>query len=202
LKILSVFYNKFIYRPMVRRKLQSVGVNFRLGYHSELLNPHLFNIGDNFFSGPYCYFVTNQYSPVRICDNVMFGPHCKIIGGNHDYTWTKGYLNQNDKPLAEFKEILIENGAWIGANSVILTGAKIGEGSVIGSMGLVKSVVPPYSIAIGVPANRLIARFECEDHLAELLSNVDSKYSVDDVRKLHDTCHVMSRSTKTKIYCK
>jgi len=193
MKILVIFYNKLIYRTFIRNRLQSVGRNFRLGYSSELLNPHLFSIGDNFFTGPYCYFVTNQFSPVYIGDNVMFGPHCKIIGGNHDYTWTKGFLNLNDKPLAELEDIVIENGAWIGANTVILTGAKIGEGAIVGAMGLVNDVVPPYSIATGVPSNRFMSRFDCEDDLAELLVNVGSHYKIEDIRALHESHRVLRR---------
>jgi acetyltransferase-like isoleucine patch superfamily enzyme len=179
---------------MVKRKLKNVGINFRLGYNSEILNPYLFSIGDNFFSGPYCYFVTNKNSPVSIGNNVMFGPHCKIIGGNHDYVWTKGYLNQNNIPLAIYKEIVIEDGAWIGTNSVILTGAKIGEGAIVGAMGLVKGNVPPYSIALGVPTNRLIARFNSKDELIELLSNIKSQYTIDEIMAIHDFFNIKNRN--------
>jgi len=123
----------------------------------------------------------------------MFGPYCKIIGGNHDYTWTKGYMNQNDKPLAKFKEILIENGVWVGTNAVILTGAEIGEGAIIGAMAVVNAVVPPYSIAVGVPANRIIARFDRHDKLSELLQNVGSRYKIAEILSLYETHQVRMR---------
>jgi acetyltransferase-like isoleucine patch superfamily enzyme len=184
--ILAVLYNKFLYRPYVRRRLKHAGRGFRLGYSSEFLQPGLFQIGDNFFTGPHCYFDTNEFSPVRIGDDVMFGPYCKLIGGNHDYSYTKGPLAENRFPRPHRKEIVIENGAWIGANAVILTGAQIGEGSVIGAMGLVNHFIPPYTVAVGVPAKRLFARFRDDKDLADILRNVGSHYTVEIVRALQN----------------
>lgn len=189
----AVLYNKFFYRPIVRRRLNQVGRGFRLGYCSELINPHLFSIGDNFFSGPHCYFVTNQFSPVRIGKDVMFGPYCKLIGGNHNYAYTKGALAMCQLPLPEQKEIVIENGAWIGANAVILSGAHIGEGAVIGAMGLVNHSVPPYAIAVGMPAKRFFSRFSHDEDLEELLHNVNSSYSVDSIKAVHKDYAVQVR---------
>jgi len=57
----------------MKMKLQHVGKNFRLGYHSEILNPEFFSIEDNFFSGPFGYFATNKNNPVYIGKYVMFG---------------------------------------------------------------------------------------------------------------------------------
>lgn len=184
--ILAVLYNKLLYRPYVRRRLKHAGRGFRLGYASEFLQPGLFRIGNNFFTGPHCYFDTNQFSPVRIGDDVMFGPYCKLIGGNHDYSYTKGPLSDHRFPRPHQKEIIIENGVWIGANAVILTGAQIGEGSIIGAMGLVNHVVPPYTVAVGVPAKRLFARFHDDNDLADILRNVGSSYTVEMVRALQN----------------
>ena len=98
MKLLSVAYNRLVYRPLVRARLGAVGRRFRLGYSSELLNPHLFSIGDDFFSGPYGYFVTNSKSPVTIGAHVMLGPRCMIVGGNHAYSWTGGHMAFNAHP--------------------------------------------------------------------------------------------------------
>jgi acetyltransferase-like isoleucine patch superfamily enzyme len=123
----------------------------------------------------------------------MFGPYCKLIGGNHDYTYTKGALALNELPRAEQKEILIENGVWVGACTVILTGAHIGEGAVIGAMGLVNHFVPPYTIAVGVPAKRFFSRFTDDRDLEELLSNIGSRYTVEMIKRVQKTHAVQSR---------
>ncbi len=168
----------------MRSRLKHVGQRFRMGYSSELICPYLFSIGDNFFSGPHCYFSTNEFSPVTIGAAVMFGPRCKIIGGNHDYAYTKGHLAQHTVPRAEHRGIIIENGDWVGTNAVILTGAHLGEGAIVGAMGLVNHFVPPYTIAVGVPATSLFPRFTNDEDLGELLRNVGSRYTVTSIRQM------------------
>lgn len=198
MNLFAVLYNKFMYRPWVRSRLNHVGRRFQMGYSSEFICPHLFSIGDNFFSGPHCYFSTNEFSPVTIGADVMFGPHCKIIGGNHDYAFTKGALASHTLPRAEYREIVIENGVWIGTNVVVLTGAHIGEGAVIGAMGLVNHFVPPYTIAVGMPAKRFFSRFADDEDLGELLRNVGSQYTVKSIRKIHNE-HEVRVTTASKL---
>jgi maltose O-acetyltransferase len=53
-------------------------------------------------------------------------------------------------PLNE-KDIIIEDDVWIGFNSTILKGVKIGKGSIIGSNTIVTMDVPENSVFIGNP---------------------------------------------------
>ena len=49
--------------------------------------------------------------------------------------------------------IVIEKNVWIGARAIILSGAHIGEGSVIGAGTIVSNkIIPPFSIVVGNPA--------------------------------------------------
>jgi acetyltransferase-like isoleucine patch superfamily enzyme len=50
--------------------------------------------------------------------------------------------------------VLADN-VWIGARAVVLGGARIGEGSVVGAAAVVDFEVPPYSLAAGNPARIL-----------------------------------------------
>lgn len=47
--------------------------------------------------------------------------------------------------------VVIEDSCFIGANAVVLEGVRIGEGSVIGALTLVREDVPPHSVVMGVP---------------------------------------------------
>lgn len=53
-------------------------------------------------------------------------------------------------------EISIGTNAWIGARSILLPGAHIGEGAIVGAACVVGMEVPPFSIVAGNPA-RIVA---------------------------------------------
>jgi acetyltransferase-like isoleucine patch superfamily enzyme len=50
------------------------------------------------------------------------------------------------------KEVIIEDGVFIGIGSIILPGVKIGKNSVVGAGSVVTKDVPPYTIVAGNPA--------------------------------------------------
>lgn len=79
-----------------------------------------------------------------------------------------GEAVKND--VATKGDVLIEDDVWIGSNSVILSGVTIGRGSVIGAGSVVTKDIPPYSIAVGIPAKVLKKRFNDEtiDYLESL----------------------------------
>jgi acetyltransferase-like isoleucine patch superfamily enzyme len=65
-------------------------------------------------------------------------------------------------PVAlEARPVVIEDKVWIGFDSCVLPGVRIGESSVIGAKSVVTTDVPPYSIAAGNPA-RVIRRIAHE----------------------------------------
>jgi len=63
--------------------------------------------------------------------------------------------------------IIIEEDVWIGSNVVILSGVRIGRGSVIGAGSIVTKSIPRYSIVGGNPAKVLKKRFS--DEVIEVL---------------------------------
>jgi galactoside O-acetyltransferase len=50
------------------------------------------------------------------------------------------------------KEVVIEDGVFIGIGSIILPGVRIGKNSVVGAGSVVTKDVPPYTIVAGNPA--------------------------------------------------
>lgn len=50
------------------------------------------------------------------------------------------------------ESIQIGDDVWIGFNSIILRGVKIGEGAIIGAGSLVKDDIEPWTVNIGIPA--------------------------------------------------
>ena len=51
------------------------------------------------------------------------------------------------------KKVVIEDGVFIGVGAIILPGVTVGEGSIIGAGAVVTKSIPPYSVAVGNPAN-------------------------------------------------
>jgi acetyltransferase-like isoleucine patch superfamily enzyme len=49
------------------------------------------------------------------------------------------------------KNIIIEDGVWIGFGAIILPGVRIGYKSIIGAGAIVSKDIPPNSIAAGNP---------------------------------------------------
>ena len=76
--------------------------------------------------------------------------------GWHNYrtisTWpfsTKVYHGKGAACRNERIDIVVEDDVWIGYDSIVLAGAKIGKGSVIGARSVVTGTIPPYSVYVG-----------------------------------------------------
>ena len=67
-------------------------------------------------------------------------------------------LSTSDK-VEESKKTLIGNDVFIGANVSILDGVIVSDGAVIGAGAVVTNDIPPYAIAVGVPAKVVKYRF-------------------------------------------
>ena len=91
----------------------------------------------------------------NFCD---IAPRVAILSGGHEIA-TSG-------PRAAGKgrsnPIVIEDGVWIGAGSVILGGVRIGQHSVIGAGSVVVRDIPPNCVAIGSPC-RVVRRIFAEN---------------------------------------
>jgi acetyltransferase-like isoleucine patch superfamily enzyme len=105
-------------------------------------------IGENCTINSFC-FIDADKGGVEIGDNVLIGPHVGIHGSNYNYE-SRENLILNQGIIS--KGIRIEDDVWIGAHSTILDGVIIGKGAVIGAGAVVTKDIPPYSVAVGVPA--------------------------------------------------
>jgi acetyltransferase-like isoleucine patch superfamily enzyme len=98
----------------------------------------LIDIGDGSYLGPY------------VC---MAGPgHIKIGKECLIASHTSIYANNHREHGLSCEGIEIQDKCWIGSGVRILDGVTIGKGSVIGAGAVVNKDIPPFSIAVGVPA--------------------------------------------------
>ena len=89
---------------------------------------------------------------ITIGDGVFIGPKCNLITINHD-------PNPDNRSATYGRPIVIEDKVWIGINSTVLPGVRIGYGSIVGAQSVVTRDVPPMTVVAGNPA-RIIKRIE------------------------------------------
>lgn len=95
---------------------------------------------------------------ITIGKNVWITAGCQLLCHQRDLTYYKVGQPVMDCPL-KYAPIVIKDGAHIGIGSIIMPGVTIGEGAVIGAGSVVTRDIPPYCVAVGVPA-KVIKTFE------------------------------------------
>lgn len=87
---------------------------------------------------------------IQMGNDVAIAANCTFAPVNHAYESKLQRINQQGF-LASKGGIVIEDDVWIGANCVILDGAILRKGCVIGAGSIVRSEVAAYSIQVGNP---------------------------------------------------
>ena len=85
----------------------------------------------------------------------------------------------------ESKQTTIGNDVFIGGNVTVLDGVPIGDGAVIGAGAVVSKDIPPYAIAVGVPAKVVKYRFE-KKIISKLLDLKWWNWEDDQLQKIAD----------------
>jgi len=98
---------------------------------------------------------------VYIGDYVGISSFCHIYSSTEHYEGGKrmsGPMVPPEHRAVKRAPVIIEKDAFLGVNVTVLPGVKIGEGAVIGAHALVTKDIPPWTIAVGVPAKPIKKR--------------------------------------------
>lgn len=172
---------RFIYLTQLKWRRFSFGENPYIGRFVYMWAKHSINIGDNFYIGKFSQIECDA----EIGHNVMFANSVALVGRydhnfkqigvpirlasqirNIDYDW-KGLTDK----------IIIEDDVWIGYGSIILSGVKVGTGSIIAAGSLVTKNIEPYSIYAGVPAKKIGNRFDSDPDKEKHIELYNKNYS-------------------------
>lgn len=105
---------------------------------------NVINSGCVFYSG----------NGVVIGNDVAIAANCTFAPVNHAFQ-QKDILIRDQRFALGKGGIIIEDDVWIGAGCVLLDGAILRKGCVIGAMSLVRGEVPAYSIQAGNPLRQM-----------------------------------------------
>ena len=153
-----------LYLIKLRWKQYKIGANFHAGRGVVLWAKNSISIGNNFYIGRYSQIECDT----EIGNNVIFGNNVALVGKydhhyeqvgvpirlasqirDHNYSW-KG-LNS---------KVIIEDDVWVGYGSIIISGIKIGCGSIIAAGSVITKDVESYAIVGGNPAKFIKYRFD------------------------------------------
>lgn len=119
------------------------------------------NIGDNCFIGDHSRIFS--MIGVTIGNNVLIAHNVNILDNNSHainpnirkdelkYIIKNGVTKEYSNNV-KMSPVNIEDNVWIGLNSVILKGVKIGKGSIVAAGSVVTKDIPAYTIVAGNPA--------------------------------------------------
>ncbi len=133
----------------------------RIGTHTSIDRNLWLTCGGTLEDDTHGYVVIGNYSyigcnavlgaggGIQIGNHVLIGQSVNIHAESHEY------LNL-ERPIADqpisYQGVAIGDDVWIGSKVTILDGVTIGTGAVIGAGAVVTRSVPPFAIAMGVPA--------------------------------------------------
>ena len=151
------------YLVKVKWRHYQIGAGFHAGRQVFLYGKHSIRIGKNFYIGRFSEIGCD----VEIGDNVILANFVSLVGKyDHHYQLPGVPIRlapqirdaaYNWKGLDE--KIVIEEDVWIGYRAIIMSGVRVGYGSIIAAGSVVTRDVDPLSIYAGVPARKVATRF-------------------------------------------
>lgn len=122
------------------------------------------SVGADVRINDYVFLQCGGESELIIDDEVTISIGAQIMTGQYP-VGPEGH----DRSVHVYETVVLEKGAWIGANAVVLPGVRVGAGSIVAAGSVVNSDVPPGVIVAGSPA-RLIRRYDQSGGRAASLS--------------------------------
>ena len=131
------------------------------GDHTWIVPPFKITTGVYTSIGDGCYFnmgatLIDDWK-ITIGNHVMFGPNVTVCTTGHAIS-----PKHRGDGMYSFP-ITIKDGAWLGANVVVMPGVTIGENSVIGAGSVVTKDIPDNVVAFGVPCKVYRQINECDE---------------------------------------
>lgn len=108
--------------------------------------------------------INSAFEKVVIKKYSVVATDCIISTNTHISTvsipqFLLGASHVNDKS----KDIIIGEDVWVGTGAILLCGAELGRGCVIGAGAIVTKKVPPYAVVAGIPSKIIKSKFTIDE---------------------------------------
>ncbi len=175
------------YLVKLKWRSYTFGRNAYIGKSVYMWAKHTITIGDNFYIGKFSQIECDA----MIGNDVMFANFVALVGRyDHNYSEVGVSIRHasrirdkdyNWKGLEQ--KAVVEDDVWVGHGAIILSGTRIGTGSIIAAGSVVTGDVEPYSIYGGNPAVKIKNRFSSEEEKAEHIKKCGTRHNQTDRRK-------------------
>lgn len=125
-----------------------VGIDVNIKPCVNIKYPWFLEIGNYTWIGENVWI--DNLAKVKIGNNVCISQGAMLLCGNHNYKKSTFDLMIGD--------ITLEDGSWIGAQSVICPGVKVHTHAMLGTGSVANHDLDPYSIYQGIPAVKIRKR--------------------------------------------
>jgi acetyltransferase-like isoleucine patch superfamily enzyme len=115
---------------------------------------HDIKLGGRVQFGPNCVV----HCDAEIGDSVLIAPRVAMVGRDDHRIDVVG-CKIWDCPLGDSKKVIIGDDVWIGYGAIVLSGVRIGCGTVVAAGAVVVKDVEPYTVVGGTPARLIKMRF-------------------------------------------
>jgi len=134
------------------------GRNVHVQWSTTFMAPNKrIRIGNNVGIGGRCVIMAD----LTIGNDVLIGPHVALLS-RHAHSQDLVGTSMFQGPRADRGEIVIEEDVWIGFGAIVLSGVRIGRGSIIAAGAVVLKDVPRYSVYLPQQQYILKPRFSTE----------------------------------------
>ncbi|MHB9069490.1 MAG: acyltransferase [Sedimentisphaerales bacterium] len=123
-------------------------------------------VGDRTSIGSDAHFIA--CNRISIGRDVVIAQRVYITDNLHGYDdINKGIMSQ---PLVHSGPVQIEDQVWLGEGVCVMPNVTIGKHSIIGSNAVVTKSIPPYSVAVGIPA-KVIRQYNHQNNCWERVTD-------------------------------
>ncbi|MBQ0047158.1 MAG: WcaF family extracellular polysaccharide biosynthesis acetyltransferase [Prevotellaceae bacterium] len=133
---------------LLRRFGAKIGKGLVIKNNVIIKGPWYLTVGDNCWLGEGCWI--DNLDRVTLGNNVCISQGALLLTGNHDYTApTMPYRNA---------PIVVEDGAWVGAKTVVCPGVTVHEGAILTVGSVATKDLEAWKVCQGNPAKEIRER--------------------------------------------